>query len=78
MIKKIILFGFILSNTYCFSQLGGQSTYQFLNLVSSPRQAALGGKVLTNVDWDVTQALYNPSTINIEMDNQFALNNLCN
>lgn len=74
MIKKIILFGFILSNTYCFSQLGGQSTYQFLNLVSSPRQAALGGKVLTNVDWDVTQALYNPSTINIEMDNQFALN----
>ncbi|MEJ6792870.1 MAG: type IX secretion system protein PorQ [Lacinutrix sp.] len=74
MIKKIILFGFILSNTFCFAQLGGQSTYQFLNLVSSPRQAALGGKVLTNVDWDVSQALTNPSTINVEMDNQFAIN----
>jgi len=34
----------------------------------------LGGKVLTNVDWDVTQGLYNPSTINVAMDNQLALN----
>jgi len=57
-----------------FAQLGGESTYQFLNLISSPRQAALGGKVLTNVDYDVTQGIYNPATINVEMDNQFALN----
>ena len=57
-----------------YAQLGGESTYQFLNLVSSPRQAALGGKVLTNVDYDVTQALYNPATINEDMDNQLALN----
>jgi len=56
------------------AQLGGESTYQFLNLMSSPRQAALGGKVITNVDYDVTQALYNPATINVEMDNQLALN----
>lgn len=59
---------------FAFSQLGGEATYQFLNLVSSPRQAALGGKVLTNVDYDVTQGLYNPATINVEMDNQLALN----
>lgn len=56
------------------SQIGGESTYQFLNLISSPRQAALGGKTLTNVDYDVTQALYNPATINADMDNQLALN----
>jgi len=74
MLKKIVSFCFILSSAVCLAQLGGQSTYQFLNLVSSPRQAALGGKVLTNIDWDVTQAIYNPSAINIEMDNQFALN----
>jgi hypothetical protein len=55
-------------------QLGGESTYQFLNLMSSPRQAALGGKVLTNVDYDVTQALYNPATINLDMDNQLSFN----
>ena len=74
MLKKIVPFCFFFITSYCLAQLGGQSTYQFLNLVSSPRQAALGGKVLTNVDYDVTQALYNPSTINVEMDNQFALN----
>lgn len=56
------------------AQVGGEATYQFLNLVSSPRQAALGGKVLTNVDYDVTQALFNPATINVDMDNQLALN----
>ncbi len=56
------------------AQVGGEATYQFLNLVSSPRQAALGGKVLTNVDYDVAQGLYNPATINPQMDNQLALN----
>ena len=57
-----------------FAHLGGNATYQFLNLMSSPRQAALGGKIITNVDYDVTQGLYNPATINLEMDNQLALN----
>ena len=56
------------------AQVGGESTYQFLNLVSSPRQAALGGKVFTNIDYDVTQPLFNPATINVDMDNQLALN----
>ncbi|WP_452220694.1 type IX secretion system protein PorQ [Lacinutrix salivirga] len=74
MIKKIASLYCLLLSSIAFAQLGGQSTYQFLNLVSSPRQAALGGKVLTNVDWDVTQALYNPSTINPDMDNQLAIN----
>ncbi|GAA3792394.1 type IX secretion system protein PorQ [Corallibacter vietnamensis] len=74
MIKNITkLFFFLISST-AFAQVGGESTYQFLNLVSSPRQAALGGKVFTNVDYDVTQALTNPSTINVEMDNQLAIN----
>ena len=72
-----IVFTFIIvfsSISIVQAQLGGESTYQFLNLMSSPRQAALGGKVLTNVDYDVTQAIYNPATINIEMDNQLAIN----
>ena len=57
-----------------YAQIGGKYTYEFLNLVSSPRQAALGGKVLTNTDWDTSQALHNPSAINDEMDGQLALN----
>jgi hypothetical protein len=64
----------MLTCTFVSAQVGGETTYQFLNLVSSPRQAALGGKVFTNVDYDVTQPLTNPATINPEMDNQLALN----
>ncbi len=59
---------------FAFSQIGGESTYQFLNLVSSPRQAALGGKIITIYDYDVTQAIFNPATINAEMDSQLSLN----
>ena len=74
MLKKITTYLFIGCSTVLLAQVGGEATYQFLNLVSSPRQAALGGKVLTNVDYDVTQGLFNPATINVEMDNQLALN----
>lgn len=74
MLKNILPFLCFTLTLVAKAQVGGENTYQFLNLVSSPRQAALGGKVLTNVDYDVTQALFNPATINVEMDNQLALN----
>lgn len=74
MLRKIITILCLSLSTLLTAQVGGETTYQFLNLVSSPRQAALGGKVYTNVDYDVTQALFNPATINVEMDNQLALN----
>lgn len=56
------------------AQVGGSATYQFLNLGSSPRQVALGGKTITNFDYDPTQALFNPATINPAMDNQLSVN----
>jgi len=68
MIKKLITSFFILFCAVSFSQIGGNSVYQFLNLVTSPRQAALGGKVLTIYDNDVNQAQFNPATINAEME----------
>lgn len=74
MSKKITILFFVLSTSLVFAQLGGESTYQFLNLVSSPRQAALGGKIITNYDYDVSEGLYNPASINAEMDNQLAIN----
>lgn len=55
-------------------QIGGKYVYQFLNLAQSPRQAALGGKTVTVVDYDVNQVFYNPATINQKMDNQLAVN----
>ncbi len=72
--KKLILYLFISICTVSFSQVGGQSVYQFLNLVTSPRQAALGGKVITFYDEDVNQAQFNPATINEEMDSHLAVN----
>lgn len=57
-----------------FSQVGGENVYQFLNLISSPRQAALGGKTITTYDYDVNQPLFNPASINEEMNGRLALN----
>jgi hypothetical protein len=74
MVRRLFVSIFFVISAFGFSQIGGNATYQFLNLVNSPRQAALGGKVITNYDYDVTQGLYNPATINVEMDNQLALN----
>lgn len=64
----------MLVNLGSYGQIGGKSVYQFLNLVTSPRQAALGGKVITIYDEDVNQAHFNPATINPEMDNHLAVN----
>ena len=72
--KKTILFFLLLLSTTSFSQIGGEYVYQFLNLAQSPRQAALGGKTVTVVDFDVNQAFYNPATINEEMHNRLSAN----
>ena len=67
MLRKLFFFFLLLLSTTTFSQIGGSAVYQFLNLAQSPRQAALGGKTVTVVDYDVNQAFYNPATINPEM-----------
>ena len=72
--KKLLIFLLFLVCTVSNGQIGGKYTYQFLNLVTSPRQAAMGGKTITIYDEDVNQAHYNPATINPDMDNHLALN----
>lgn len=72
--KKLLLLLLSSVFTVSYSQIGGKYTYQFLNLVTSPRQAALGGKTITIYDDDVNQAQFNPATINAEMDNHLAIN----
>ncbi|MGB3592421.1 MAG: type IX secretion system protein PorQ [Nonlabens sp.] len=71
--RPLIALVFFIS-AFAKAQLGGEATYQFLNLVSSTRQAALGGRVLTAVDHDPTSGLNNPATINYKMDNQLQVN----
>ena len=74
MLNKYSYAFFLLFCTVTYGQIGGQSVYQFLNLVTSPRQAALGGKTVTIFDEDVNQANFNPATINQDMDNHLAMN----
>ena len=74
MAHKNIFLVVVLFTAFSYSQIGGRYTYQFLNLVSSPRQAALGGKYVTGYNNDPTSAMLNPASINVEMDNQLAVN----
>jgi len=73
--KKLL--AFLLLTTFCYlqgySQVGGRHTYEFLNLVSSPRVAALGGKFISSVDDDLGLVYHNPSLLNSEMDNHLSL-----
>lgn len=55
------------------AQIGGNSTYDFLNLTNSARIAALGGNFLSVKDKDLTCALANPSFIDKELHHGLAL-----
>ncbi|QOD60900.1 type IX secretion system protein PorQ [Polaribacter haliotis] len=67
------LFFFFLFLCTTNAQVGGENIYQFLNISSSARQIALGGEVLTLLD-DVNQPIWNPATINSELDNKLSAN----
>jgi len=56
------------------AQIGGNSTYKFLNLPNSPRVAALGGNFVAISDNDLAVGLNNPSMISKEMHNGLSLN----
>jgi hypothetical protein len=70
-----IIFTFILS-LVCFTtsaQIGGISTYKFIDQTNSARIAGLGGDFLTIKDNDITLTLANPSLITAEMSNTLSL-----
>ncbi len=74
-LKKYFFYSlFLVFSSTIMAQIGGRSTYQFLNLVSSPRQAAMGGKQVTGYGQNPTEGIYNPASINIGMRNQLAVN----
>jgi hypothetical protein len=55
------------------AQIGGNNTYEFLNLTSSARIAAMGGDFLTINDNDITLVESNPSLINPDMSNKLGI-----
>jgi hypothetical protein len=74
MLKQLVLFLMLMICSVSFGQIGGRYTYQFLGLTTSPRQAALGGEIITIYDEDVNQAMSNPAALNADMDNHLAMN----
>lgn len=54
-------------------QVGGEQVYQFLNISTSARQIALGGKTLNIID-DINQPIWNPSVINSNLDRRLSVN----
>jgi hypothetical protein len=58
-----------------FGQIGGESTYNFLDLTNSARMAALGGnQVAINDSLDLNVSYNNPSLLKPEMKNLLAIN----
>ncbi|KGL62978.1 low affinity penicillin binding protein [Polaribacter sp. Hel1_85] len=71
--KNLFFYVFLFSFCSIKGQVGGEEVYQFLNLSTSARQIALGGETLTLLD-DVNQPIWNPSVINVEIDNKVSVN----
>jgi hypothetical protein len=67
--STILLFVCVVSE----AQIGGNNTYEFLNLPISARVSALGGNLLSTRDNDLNVALVNPALITDSMDNNVAL-----
>ncbi len=60
--------------TWLLGQNGGRYTYEFLELPLSARQAGLGGVMVPHQDYDLSNGIFNPSTLNKEQHHQIALN----
>ena len=64
---------FLLIFNFLFAQIGGDNTFEFLNLNSSARIAALGGNAIATRTDDVTLVSENPSQLMPSMSKQVGL-----
>lgn len=55
------------------AQVGGESTYGFLNLTTSARAVSLGSKTVAIDDGDLALTRYNPALLRQDMQNHLAL-----
>jgi hypothetical protein len=72
--KYLSTFIFVIGFFPCFAQIGGNSTYRFLNLPNSAKTAALGGSYPTHYQSDFTDVFNNPSLLDIKYQNTLDLN----
>jgi hypothetical protein len=73
--RQLILLLFFFAAIQSRAQIGGEATYEFLNLPNSARMAALGGnQVAINDSADLNVAYNNPSLLHASMDNMLLVN----
>lgn len=56
------------------AQIGGKSTYQFLNIISSAKIASLGGYAIAVPNGDIEMAYFNPALIDSSLHQELNLN----
>ena len=57
----------VLGTSTAYGQIGGETIYNFLNLAPSARITGLGGSLISVVDEDPANAVYNPGLLNQRM-----------
>ena len=67
--RFFILISFIALSCVARAQLGGKYAFEFLELPTGSRVAALGGKIVPIFDKDLGIAINNPSLLNPQMNN---------
>jgi hypothetical protein len=69
----LLLFVSLFFTGFSFGQIGGDNTYEFLNLTRSARIAAMGGDFLAINDNDITLVNTNPSLITPGLHNNLGI-----
>lgn len=72
LIRPVLLF-FVLITYSAYGQIGGSSTYDFLELPVSAHAAAMGGNYMTARDGDLGVAANNPSFLDSSVDRHLVL-----
>ncbi|MEX1003500.1 MAG: type IX secretion system protein PorQ [Crocinitomicaceae bacterium] len=72
--KKSAVLIFSLMASLTFGQVGGQHSFQFLDLDFNARSMALGGDFIALKDNDIDLSVANPAIITPEMSNHLSLN----
>jgi hypothetical protein len=71
--QRVLLLCLVITTSAAKAQLGGDRSFQVLNLPSSARIAALGGSHAAVVDNDINLGIFNPALLNATMGKQVAL-----
>jgi len=75
--RKLIILISLLTFVFpvAYGQIGGENTYDFLNLTNSARMAALGGnQIAINDSTDLNVSYNNPSLLRPDMKNMLSIN----